>query len=85
MEAERVAIDPAETQVWFEELAAEVADVPRDFLFNVDETGCSDRTDRREVRINPAREALETVNPCRVHCGRWFSNETFRDRFQDES
>jgi hypothetical protein len=58
MEAERVAVDPAEIQAWFEELAAEVADLPRDFMFNVDETGGSDRTDSREVCViasSPAR------------------------------
>jgi hypothetical protein len=50
-EAERVVVDPAEIQAWFEELAGEVADVPRDFVVNVDEIGCSDRIESREVRV----------------------------------
>jgi hypothetical protein len=51
MEAERVSVDPAEIEAWFTELAAEVADVPRDFVLNVDETGCSDHPDSHEVRV----------------------------------
>lgn len=51
MERERVAVDPAEIEAWFRNLAAEVAGVPRDFVFNVDESGCSDHTDSHEVRV----------------------------------
>jgi hypothetical protein len=51
MEAERVAVDPTEIEAWFRELAIEVAGIPRAFVLNVDETGCSDCSDKREVRV----------------------------------
>jgi hypothetical protein len=42
MEAERVAMNPDEISAWFERLSSMVDGVPREFLFNMDETGCFD-------------------------------------------
>jgi hypothetical protein len=39
MEAERVAVNPDEISAWFERLSSMVDGVPREFLFNMDETG----------------------------------------------
>jgi hypothetical protein len=51
MESERVAVDPAVLDEWFRDLAQRVEGVPRQFIFNVDETGCSDYADRREITV----------------------------------
>jgi hypothetical protein len=51
MEAERMAVNRDETSAWFEHLISMVDCVPPEFLFNMDETGCSDHSDSREVRV----------------------------------
>jgi hypothetical protein len=51
MEAERVAVNPDEISAWFDRLRSIVDGIPREFVFNMDETGCSDSTDSREVRV----------------------------------
>jgi hypothetical protein len=51
MEAERVAVNPDEISAWFDRLRTIVDGIPRGFVFNMDETGCSDYTDSREVRV----------------------------------
>jgi hypothetical protein len=51
MEAERVAVDPGEILAWFDRLRNVVDGVPREFVFNMDETGCSDQSDSRELRV----------------------------------
>jgi hypothetical protein len=51
MEAERVAGNPDETFAWFNRLSFVVDGIPREFVFNMDEIGCSDHTDSREVRV----------------------------------
>jgi hypothetical protein len=51
MEAERVAMNLDEISAWFERLSSMVDGAPRKSLFNMDETGCSDHSDSREVRV----------------------------------
>jgi hypothetical protein len=51
MEAERVAVNPDEISAWFERLSSMVHGVLREFLFNMDEAGCSDHSDSRDVRV----------------------------------
>jgi hypothetical protein len=51
MEAERAAADPDEIHAWFESLNSMVDGVPREFFFNMDETGCSDHSNGRDVRV----------------------------------
>jgi hypothetical protein len=48
--SERVAVAPEQIEAWFDELEAKVQGIPREFVFNVDETGCSEQSDSREVR-----------------------------------
>jgi hypothetical protein len=50
-ESERVAVQPGQIEAWFERLEQSVAGVPRAFVFNVDETGCSECSDSREVKV----------------------------------
>jgi hypothetical protein len=38
-EVERVAVSPADIEAWFDMLEAAVRNVPRQFIFKVDETG----------------------------------------------
>jgi hypothetical protein len=62
MERERVDVNPEDIEIWFNELEQAIADVPREFIFNVDETGCSEYADRREMKvIVPAEHIGETV------------------------
>jgi hypothetical protein len=51
MEAERVAVNPDEIFAWSHRLRSIVDGIPREFVFNTDETGCSDHIDSREVRL----------------------------------
>jgi hypothetical protein len=51
MKAERVAVDLDEILASFERLNSMVDNVSREFLFNMDETGCSDHSDSRDVRV----------------------------------
>jgi hypothetical protein len=51
MEVEHVALSSDQISEWFARLSAIVQDIPREFILNVDETGCSDCTDSREVRV----------------------------------
>jgi hypothetical protein len=51
MEVERVAVSPDQISEWFDRLSSIVDGIPREFVFNMDETGCSDSTDSREVRV----------------------------------
>jgi hypothetical protein len=48
--SERVAVDPGEIEAWFNKLEEKVQGIPRAFVFNLDETGCSESLDSREVR-----------------------------------
>jgi hypothetical protein len=41
-DAERVAVDPAALAEWYADLGRRIAGVPRQFVFNVDEAGCSE-------------------------------------------
>jgi hypothetical protein len=51
-EASRAAVDPSVIQEWLNMLEAEIPEIPRAFVFNMDETGCSDWADRpREVTL----------------------------------
>jgi hypothetical protein len=51
MESERVAVDHAVFTEWYVSLADTIRDVPRRFVFNVDETGCPEFSDRREQKV----------------------------------
>jgi hypothetical protein len=51
MKAERVAVYPDEIPAWLERLNSMVDGVPREFLSKMDEIGCSDPSDSREVRV----------------------------------
>jgi hypothetical protein len=51
MEVKRVAVDPDEISAWLEGFKYIVDSFPREFLFNMDEIGCSDHSDSREVRV----------------------------------
>jgi hypothetical protein len=51
MESERVAVDPEAILAWYGEVAVAIEGVPRRFVFNVDEAGCSENADKREVRV----------------------------------
>jgi hypothetical protein len=51
MDLERVAADPAVIDAWYQELAANIEGVPRQFIFNVDEAGCCDYADKRELTV----------------------------------
>jgi hypothetical protein len=50
-EAERVAVDPAALAEWYADLGRRIAGMPRQFVFNVDEAGCSDFGDKRETTV----------------------------------
>jgi ABC-type hemin transport system substrate-binding protein len=49
MEAERAAVDPAEIHHWFDDLTRALHGVPRELIFNIDETGCSEYRDAHEI------------------------------------
>jgi hypothetical protein len=51
IEEERVQLDPAVIANWYADLARRIAGVPRQFIFNVDETGCNEFADKRETRV----------------------------------
>jgi hypothetical protein len=51
MEAERVAVDPATIEDWYRVLAETIDGIPREFVCNVDEAGCSEKSDQREVKV----------------------------------
>jgi hypothetical protein len=50
-EAERVGVDGATLTEWYADLGQRIAGVPRQCVFNVDETGCSDFGDKRETTV----------------------------------
>jgi hypothetical protein len=51
MEAKRVAASPDEISERFDRLSSIVDGIPREFVLNMDQTGCSDLTDSREVQV----------------------------------
>jgi hypothetical protein len=55
MEAERAAVNPEEISAWFNRFSSIVdgtpLPLPREFVFNMDETGCSDHDDNGRVRV----------------------------------
>jgi hypothetical protein len=51
MEGTRVEVDPAKIEDFYDELEALIEDVPAAFIFNMDESGCSDWADKREIRV----------------------------------
>jgi hypothetical protein len=61
MERDPVRVDPAAIQAWFEELARQVDGVPRGFVFNVDETGCSNHTHSDETRDRSRSPTIGTA------------------------
>jgi hypothetical protein len=50
-EAERVSVDGATLAEWYADLGRRIAGVPRQFVFNVDETGCGDFGDKRKTTV----------------------------------
>jgi hypothetical protein len=65
-EAERVSVDPTAIDQWYAELERRVTGIPRQFVFNVDETGCSDRSDSRETRVVVPADYPEPTVPVPV-------------------
>jgi hypothetical protein len=51
MDEERIQVDDKEILLFFRRLATAIDAVPRQFVFNVDETGCMIYTDRREITV----------------------------------
>lgn len=51
MERQRVLADQEQIDRWYDLLDSLIEEVPGAFIFNVDETGCSDWTDSHEVRV----------------------------------
>jgi hypothetical protein len=51
IEEERVQLDPAVIANWYADLARRIAGVHRQFIFNVDETGCNEFADKRETKM----------------------------------
>jgi hypothetical protein len=51
IEAERVTRNREEISAWFNRFSSIVDDISREFVFNMDETECSDHIDSREVRV----------------------------------
>jgi hypothetical protein len=51
MERTRVLASEEDLNNWYEELKAEIEEIPGSFIFNVDETGCSSWNDAHEVRV----------------------------------
>jgi hypothetical protein len=51
MEAERAAVNPDEIYESFDRLSSVIEGIPREFVFNVDETECSDHSDSRDIRV----------------------------------
>jgi hypothetical protein len=64
MESEGVAVDPDEISAWFERLNSMVDGVSREFLFNMNETGCSAHVECREVpAIMPIDYGEPSISP----------------------
>jgi hypothetical protein len=51
METQRAVVTPDEIREWFDRLSSVVDGIPRQFVFNMDEAGCSDHSDSREVGV----------------------------------
>jgi hypothetical protein len=49
-ESERVAVDPEQTEAWFDKLEEKLQEIPRALVFNMEGTGCSEYSDSREVK-----------------------------------
>jgi hypothetical protein len=63
MEAERVAVSPDETYEWFDGFNSVVGGSPREFVFNVDELGCSGHSDSEYIRIIVSIDFPEPLIP----------------------
>jgi hypothetical protein len=50
-DSERLAVDASEIDAWYNILSEKLIGVSRRFVFNVDETGCSERIDSHEVTV----------------------------------
>jgi hypothetical protein len=50
-EAERVETSDSEIKQWYQELSALIKGIPVEFIFNVDETGCSEFVDACELMV----------------------------------
>jgi hypothetical protein len=50
-EAERVAVGSEIVREWYRALVIEIEGVSQAFIYNFNETGCSDYADRREIRV----------------------------------
>ena len=53
MESQRVEVDSERITAWYDQLSSLINQVPAEFIFNVDETGCSDYTDATHTRAKP--------------------------------
>jgi hypothetical protein len=68
MEAGRAIIDPTAIEKWYQDLEAEIQDVPRAFVRNMDETRCYDFTNVRETRVTRSSEYQEDTIPLHLNC-----------------
>jgi hypothetical protein len=51
IEAERVALDSEVMNAWYADMGLKIQVVPPELILKVDETGCSERGDRQEVKV----------------------------------
>jgi hypothetical protein len=51
IEAERVAVNPDEISAWCNRLSSIVDSIPHEFVFNMDETECSNHSNSWEIRV----------------------------------
>jgi hypothetical protein len=50
-ESDRVYIDYSEILKWYQELGEEIRNIPREFIFNADETGVDEFVDKSVVSV----------------------------------
>jgi hypothetical protein len=61
-EEKRVFTSDEEIRQWYIALAKEIKAIPSSFIFNVDETGCNDWVDKRELHVLvPSDYKYETI------------------------
>jgi hypothetical protein len=67
-DSERVDVDASETDAWYNILSEKLMGVSRRFVFNVEETGCSERIDSHEVTIAVPTDYPDPSVPVPVNC-----------------
>lgn len=62
MERERVEVDPADIDTFYDELATLLQGIPGAFIFNIDESGVQEWTDAHHIRVLvPAEYTNDTI------------------------